>query len=581
MNNAADAYALAGATQLDGLAALASATGIGACTRALQAIQAAVDADLANQETFGSNMPGPDVFISTTADPFNLTNNSNIRFLSDLVKDASGNVTGTYIANAADCDEDANHIEVTLDLADPNNQYQVDLMFAGITGAVTRAFPKGYAIAQYGTANCLTVPLMMCAIDEPGVLPGSYTKFIDALYDYELTGYGLYLKSGNNSTQWGSGNFGFLRIDGAGAKALGELIGGVNPEQDCLGTDELETEPGNNSGARRYFNTRFDVWQGLTGLMGESNYQPAPNAVKGWNRMGGACSFTGGGYSDPSVMYTGPGSYGGPEGSPPTAWNIDGVAADAAMPFPRDDCGYSGGGCEAVTNVGRLGNGNWDRATYMEVNHPLTAYSVWPGDQTMEPANATDWDIAWPIIGADLEWSRYETYLWELDRQHFSYPMHANPLLEDNPGGTGYEMLGSNPRIPDNTLGPVGPDPIPQINGEYAGRGDGSGNAYPQCFTGTMGNAGVKLRQDRRVVTAMVVDCDPLSPTGVEIKGKTTIPMSAILGTMDLFLLDTWQVNGGVHEISTEIIGPGGATGPTFNPVKKWVHLKEGRNALK
>lgn len=81
-----------------------------------------------------------------------------------------------------------------------------------------------------------------------------------------------------------------------------------------------------------------------------------------------------------------------------------------------------------------------------------------------------------------------------------------------------------------------------------------------------------------------MVNCDPANG-GVDVSGKTEIPISAIQGTMEVFLMEPWKVNGGVHEISTEIIGPGGAViDDKFIPddlKKEWVQLKEGRNALK
>jgi hypothetical protein len=50
---------------------------------------------------------------------------------------------------------------------------------------------------------------------------------------------------------------------------------------------------------------------------------------------------------------------------------------------------------------------------------------------------------------------------------------------------------------------------------------------------------------------------------------------------MEVLLLEPWIVNGNVHEISTEIIGPGGAViDDKFIPddlKKEWVQLKESR----
>ena len=78
LDNAADAAALAAATQLDG-----NDTVPGACMRA---IATATNTLLENSETFASETGGPQVFIDDTAWP----GNTNIRFLSRLVKDADG-----------------------------------------------------------------------------------------------------------------------------------------------------------------------------------------------------------------------------------------------------------------------------------------------------------------------------------------------------------------------------------------------------------------------------------------------------------------------------------------------------------
>ena len=100
LDNAADAYAIAGATQLDQTP--------GAC---LRAIRAAADSSLANTETFASNASGSDVYIDPTANSFG---NSNIRFMELIRKDANGVIIGDYIdvlyASEADCDANAEHI---------------------------------------------------------------------------------------------------------------------------------------------------------------------------------------------------------------------------------------------------------------------------------------------------------------------------------------------------------------------------------------------------------------------------------------------------------------------------------------
>ena len=107
LDNAADAYALAGATQLD--------QSDGSCVRAMQA---AIKANLKNTAPFASNPSGSDVYLDPTLNPFG---NSNIRFMEDIEKDANGDIIGIYIdvlyTTVEDCDANAQHIEVFIDQA--------------------------------------------------------------------------------------------------------------------------------------------------------------------------------------------------------------------------------------------------------------------------------------------------------------------------------------------------------------------------------------------------------------------------------------------------------------------------------
>ena len=91
LDNAADAYAIAGATQLDGTS--------GSCVRAIRAAAATSNAvanagELRNDETFATNTSG-----TVTIDSLEGLGNANIQFLSEIVKDADGNVIGTYIVS--------------------------------------------------------------------------------------------------------------------------------------------------------------------------------------------------------------------------------------------------------------------------------------------------------------------------------------------------------------------------------------------------------------------------------------------------------------------------------------------------
>ncbi len=79
-----------------------------------------------------------------------------------------------------------------------------------------------------------------------------------------------------------------------------------------------------------------------------------------------------------------------------------------------------------------------------------------------------------------------------------------------------------------------------------------------------MGDDGgtVTLEQDRRVVEALVVDCNAINAEGPPgLNGNATIDSDFIVGEIELFINEPWIVKFGEHEIYVEIIGPGEATG--------------------
>lgn len=503
LDNAADAYALAGATQLDQTP--------GSCARA---IDAAVNVAMRNQETFAINTSGP-ITIDPTPNPIG---NGNIRFLSDIVKDARGVVTGTYItAGASDCDNGAQFIEVTIDTDAATAQYEVEFFLSGVLGAVTSANPIGYAIAGIGRAFCGEVPMFMCPVNDTAA------AFWAKINSFEHTGKGLWLKSGRNNVQWGDGNFGFLSMGGSGVPDLEQALGMIGNQLQCLGGEDVETEPGNSSGARDGFNTRFDIYEGnLKTKNSDPAWRPAADPVKGMMRNKASnCTIGGQGYNDPPTPYSGSGSSPLPQ----------------AMGLPMDDCAY-GGSCDASAgNQGRMGDGEWGRQDYLDVNHGGLPLGVVGYEDV-------DWDGPGGLHPDGLM-SRYEAYLWELDR-----------LSTD----TAYGTSGPLNRLVDNTGAPAGPAAFPQA-GEYGRQ---------QCSTAAQSDAG--LDQDRRVLEVFLVDCENV-PGG--ISGRTTFPAQYIIGTIDLFLMTPWVVNGNNHEIYTEIIGPGSATGIQKQAARQIVQLYE------
>jgi Flp pilus assembly protein TadG len=541
LDNAADAYALAGATQLDNLTAADSSSGVGACTRAMQA---AIDASLKNTETFASNPSGADVYIDET---LNHLGNKNIRFLTDLDKNDDGDLINYIDTGSLDeCDETAEFIEVFIDRTSPadSDLYRVGYSFAGILGAVTETFPKGYAVAGYEVAYCARIPMFICPLTGSG--PSAAVDFFAEVQAYDHTGKGVWLKSENNNDQWFNGNLGFLRMGNVGANELGEAVGMVNNPFSCIGGDDIYTEPGANESAAKAFNSRLDIFH--NGGMADPSlpqWQPAANGVKGLVRgSSNACGLNGQGYEDPPTPYTGPGSY-------------NPIPADPAMPLPRDECAY-GGSCVPVGGGGRMGTGDWESDIYFQVNHPnyvAAGYSVADllvpttsgglGDNSGTAGIEGFVDIDWEGDGAggnhpDGIISRLEMYLWELGRTY---------------GSENYGAIDeAYPNNLVNNTGSPGSGGFPQ-GGEYAGT---QCYSYPGGLGDDLGDPDdpsddVVLQDDRRVIDVLLVDCDALAGSS----GNFNVPDETIIGSVKFFVVEPWSFGGGDHDIYVELIGPG------------------------
>lgn len=256
------------------------------------------------------------------------------------------------------------------------------------------------AVAGYTQAACDISPLMFC-------LPP----------DWETTlgvGDQVLLRSGGNSTAWGPGNFGFIDLASfedtsgvcadEGGNKLACLIAAQSQITQCILTNGITTEPGQKVGiTNAAFNVRFDIFRAV--LNGEKNnpdFAPAPNVIKGIKPKGGGSCIQGAE-----------------------------VVTDTTMALGRDTC-FTSGGCGGNN---RFGDGVWDRAKYLNVNHDLadgTADGI--GSDAHLPA----------LTGAQAQFTgtRFGMYLREIayGNSNPNAPAILHPSLQE----TGRPMCSSN-----------------------------------------------------------------------------------------------------------------------------------------
>ncbi len=315
--NAADAAALACASQLDGKP--------GAISRA---ILAATGGLVQNEQHFASDGEGADVVI--TAD--------DITFLSSL---SPRNVVFTDTAAA--------YCEVTA------GNRPVNFSFAQLVSDISSVSPRATAVAELYTVRCKIPPILICNPEAPG--------------DFDVAGrigYGITLKSSTGGSL-AAGNFGLLGLPTDTKSLLStsqvrDAFARITPMVQCFG-DYVTSKPGQATSVAKGINMRFDIFPNSTHqvptgeppVMDNANYMPGMNNVKGLKKDGAACSLNKQGWNKTDQPY---------EGAPPSD----------AMGFPRDACAYGGGTCDTYAGGEHIGDGKWDIDTYMAVNHPtLTA----------------------------------------------------------------------------------------------------------------------------------------------------------------------------------------------------------------
>ena len=321
------------------------------------------------------------------------------------------------------------------------------------------------AVAGFTQAACDISPLMFC-------LPPNWETTLDI-------GDQILLRSGGQGTAWGPGNFGFIDLaafeDSSGVCAdeggnkLACLIAAQDQITQCVLTNGIDTEPGQKVGiTNAAFNVRFDIYRAV--LNGEKNnpdFAPAPNVIKGIRKNGGGACIQG------SEVPTGD-----------------------TMALGRDLCMASG----TCGGNNRFGDGVWDRAGYLNINHDLA-------DGTADGIGSDAHLPALSAANAQYAGTRFGMYLREI-----AY------------GDT-------NPHSPPNA------DAILNPALSETGR--------PMCSASTPGGP------ERRVVTAAGIDC-----TANPVSGSTTgVPVTKFVS---VFLTEPVGDDGGSppsFDIHGEIVG--------------------------
>lgn len=372
-----------------------------------------------------------------------------IRYLTGVPESDFDPITSDYVTTSS---TDALYAEVTVTPVTITTLFPVSI----VNGKETFDL-EASAVAKTDQGICNAAPLFMCnPLEEAGI--DIATAALDRSFRRRLM-----LMKGKSGKGKGAkyfpGNFGYLQPNENGASALTEALAAAEPAL-CYSKEEgVELRTGNVSSAAAGFNTRFDIFDGsFKSEKGNPAYAPAPNVTKGYT--GSSCNSS----ADPS-----------------------------AMGLPRDECFYS----DSCTDLGgRYGDGDWDVAAYMAVNHGSPT-SITIGSETFTINYASG------AVSPEKP-SRYEIYSWEVD----------------------------NNRIPGTPAYPASTTPE---------------NGAPQCYTG-----GSASGASRRVMKVAILDCIRLDEE-YDINGSSAgrLPVS---GFAKVFVTEPMGT-GGDSIIWGEIIG--------------------------
>lgn len=320
LQNAADAAALAGAAELTGFS--------GSTNRATNAAISA----FSNAQKFGS---GSSTITLTAA---------NIDFLNAL---PSSDNTAIPNSDTTTKDSDARFIRVTI-----ANQ-GINFAFSSIFG-ISSATATVTAVAGNNEEVCQTPPMFICNPTEPTTntdptYPVNYAAPPTGIAGVSIRAF----YAGGGAAQYSPGNFGLLCPSGdrncnPTSQKMAKLF--AAPQGSCIRTQnsQILSKPGvDQNSVAEGLNIRFDDWdnyaahnwQGVTGFTPAYDVTQGRSVPKSDTNGNKACPSGGGSNAFPM----------------PTTGT-----ADALMP---DSCLLS----NTCTN-GNIGDGNWDRTTYFNIN---------------------------------------------------------------------------------------------------------------------------------------------------------------------------------------------------------------------
>jgi hypothetical protein len=324
--SAADAAALAAASQLDGTSdAITRATNAAMTTPLVQ-----------NDQKLAQN-PGTVTI-------------SGLRFLSGL---PSG--TPSLPENPSLLDPyvttdplEARFVEATTQVLTQNN------MFAQAIGGGQTTATRARAVAGFTQVLCRRTPLAICnPTENPASAPGTPAPPFN-IDDWR--GRQILIKGSGPSSGWLPGDFALVDVEGLqSTPAIWEALAESEPDL-CI-TARIDLKPGQVQGARTALNTRFDMYQNPQGgnKRGNSRFRPARSVAKGMVLSNPAdnCSFVEAA------------SVGKQDRSRAFSRDIDAV----------DFNGNANG--TGPSNTHRFGTGVWDCAGYWNAMHPSLTAPGW------------------------------------------------------------------------------------------------------------------------------------------------------------------------------------------------------------